>query len=731
MKLRDPRPDRNHSLEPSHRQGAVAQRRGVPGKRTLTMGLPSPRSASPAQRRAQDGASPGRTRTGPVEDWMRVAMRPDLYDTPVQRASADEVGYAGAGPTGASTATAGTRMPAAVQAKMEHAFGADFSAVRIHEGPQAPALGALAYAQGTDIHFAPGQYDPGSQRGQEILGHELTHVVQQAEGRVQATGQAKGVGLNDDDGLEREADEMGARAARGEVVSATGAPRAGQGAGQSSGPIQRMSFKRLQQSFVGSLLWSPPAMNKVEKQLLEREQQVRQRLDTLTTRVGNEGEHAEAVDGLEQRLSNIEGATITEDQYQTTLETLKSLGDEIDSIRNELDETEKRLERERQKTDLKKQVDGYSGRLTEMERLVNQYGQYELDEEREGPVKELGTRTSRVREVHGRMPESSQDDWLEKAKGFKSSFETNGGGLETVLGSAQRAVQPYEEGLEQERSRTVRLERDLEALVRSATRKSATFEQARTRFKDKYDQVRGDKAGYQDGEVLAEALYQLIRPVSKAEDQALEALDAMVELHSKVLAGKGGVSSSVKTSEIRRYNEGLAQALNACRRQDDLIEDACTQLAELEREYQTLCKKHRRIKGKGSGEREDTVSNDDGTGGSTRTSGPLEHDGRRWHPFGPNLYGCIILGGNSGLSGPGLALFQDALQFQCLISPTSTGESGVKLKNSTYEIKVRRTNLTAYGLESDLRIYGTDNQTHEHEGRTVRLITFGAVDNGH
>lgn len=37
MKLRDPRPDRNRSLEPSHRQGGVAQRRGVPGKRTLAM----------------------------------------------------------------------------------------------------------------------------------------------------------------------------------------------------------------------------------------------------------------------------------------------------------------------------------------------------------------------------------------------------------------------------------------------------------------------------------------------------------------------------------------------------------------------------------------------------------------------------------------------------------------------------------------------------------------------
>jgi len=52
------------------------------------------------------------------------------------------------------------------------------------------SLGAQAYTQGTDIHFAPGQYQPSSQGGQELLGHELAHVVQQADGRVKATTQA-------------------------------------------------------------------------------------------------------------------------------------------------------------------------------------------------------------------------------------------------------------------------------------------------------------------------------------------------------------------------------------------------------------------------------------------------------------------------------------------------------------------------------------------------------------
>jgi hypothetical protein len=111
----------------------------------------------------------------------------------------------------------GAEMPGDVRGKMEAAFGTDFSPVRIHEGPHAQAIGAQAYTQGTDIHFAPGQYQPSSQGGQEFLGHELAHVVQQAEGRVEATTQAKGVDINTDGALEREADALGARAARGEA----------------------------------------------------------------------------------------------------------------------------------------------------------------------------------------------------------------------------------------------------------------------------------------------------------------------------------------------------------------------------------------------------------------------------------------------------------------------------------------------------------------------------------
>ena len=108
-----------------------------------------------------------------------------------------------------------TGIPDNVKQKMEDSFGTDFSDVRIHsESPQAPEVGALAYTQGTDIHFAPGQFKPDTSAGQQLLGHELAHVIQQAEGRVQPTTEIGGMSVNDDGGLEHEADVLGAKAAQ-------------------------------------------------------------------------------------------------------------------------------------------------------------------------------------------------------------------------------------------------------------------------------------------------------------------------------------------------------------------------------------------------------------------------------------------------------------------------------------------------------------------------------------
>ena len=108
-----------------------------------------------------------------------------------------------------------TGMPGPVKSQMEGTFKQDFSDVKIHENSsKAPDVGALAYAQGKDLHFAPGQFKPETTKGQELLGHELTHVVQQSEGRVKPTTEVMGMPVNDDPKLEAEADQMGKKAAQ-------------------------------------------------------------------------------------------------------------------------------------------------------------------------------------------------------------------------------------------------------------------------------------------------------------------------------------------------------------------------------------------------------------------------------------------------------------------------------------------------------------------------------------
>ena len=98
----------------------------------------------------------------------------------------------------------------------EPRFGQDFSQVRVHTDAQAAesarTVNAKAYTVGQDMVFSAGQYAPETSEGRRLMAHELTHVVQQMQGRVKPTIQIKGVSINNDAGLEREAYVMGIKA---------------------------------------------------------------------------------------------------------------------------------------------------------------------------------------------------------------------------------------------------------------------------------------------------------------------------------------------------------------------------------------------------------------------------------------------------------------------------------------------------------------------------------------
>ncbi len=112
-------------------------------------------------------------------------------------------------------------LPTDLQSNMEGAFGHDFSGVTIQrESAEATGLNARAFTQGEAIHFAPGEFNPDTEGGKNLIGHEFTHVVQQRNGVVTPTSvMGKGLYLNDDKRLEREADNLGQKAVKGENIS--------------------------------------------------------------------------------------------------------------------------------------------------------------------------------------------------------------------------------------------------------------------------------------------------------------------------------------------------------------------------------------------------------------------------------------------------------------------------------------------------------------------------------
>lgn len=113
----------------------------------------------------------------------------------------------------------GQPLPKAIQQKMETLLGVSLAHVRIHTDARAAqlvtGLGARALTFGHAIAFAEGEFRPDSADGQALLAHELTHVKQQAAGRVQGPET-----VVQDAGLEAEADVAAQKVAQGPVAGA-------------------------------------------------------------------------------------------------------------------------------------------------------------------------------------------------------------------------------------------------------------------------------------------------------------------------------------------------------------------------------------------------------------------------------------------------------------------------------------------------------------------------------
>lgn len=80
----------------------------------------------------------------------------------------------------------GSPLPSSTRSFMEKGIGADFRSVRVHNDSRshkmADSIQAQAFTHGRNIYFNKGKWNPASKSGQELLAHELTHVVQQNDG---------------------------------------------------------------------------------------------------------------------------------------------------------------------------------------------------------------------------------------------------------------------------------------------------------------------------------------------------------------------------------------------------------------------------------------------------------------------------------------------------------------------------------------------------------------------
>lgn len=111
--------------------------------------------------------------------------------TPVSRKATDSETVAAPAIVDEVLRSPGQPLDSSAREFMEARLGRDFSHVRVHTDARAArsakAVHARAYTSGKDIVFAAGQYSPGSTEGKRLLGHELSHVIQQGEARATET----------------------------------------------------------------------------------------------------------------------------------------------------------------------------------------------------------------------------------------------------------------------------------------------------------------------------------------------------------------------------------------------------------------------------------------------------------------------------------------------------------------------------------------------------------------
>lgn len=219
-----------------------------------------------------------------------------------------------------------TGLPDDLKSGVENLSGFSMDDVKVHYNSSEPAqLQAHAFAQGTDIHVAPGQ--------EKHLPEEAWHVTQQKAGRVQPTTEVNGQGVNDNPALETEAKSKGAEAAQ---LKAKNPSQLKKGQARSGPAVQRMKINRYEKSWNHWASYTTPEQN-----LLDLEKEVRNEFNELSKLAKADPES----DEIDKALKTIEGDTI-KDMKVDGAEAEKALAKLREKIKNLQGRVTKGRERE-------------------------------------------------------------------------------------------------------------------------------------------------------------------------------------------------------------------------------------------------------------------------------------------------------------------------------------------------------------------------------------------------
>jgi len=176
--LADPLPE---GLRVDADRPTTGRRLATSPQRSATVSEPTDSFELEAERNAAEIVRVGR------DEFTRWQRERDLEEeeSKARRAPASEL-------LRRAVSNPGRPLPDGLRRRLESRFGRDLSDIRIHDGPDAAAaaeaLGARAATLGEHVIFSEGTFSPGTPAGDELIAHEVTHVVQHLEGREPIAG---------------------------------------------------------------------------------------------------------------------------------------------------------------------------------------------------------------------------------------------------------------------------------------------------------------------------------------------------------------------------------------------------------------------------------------------------------------------------------------------------------------------------------------------------------------